>query len=117
MPLFSGPFIPQPLFARSVRDLGNHNHSCPGVLKDVIVYLNNGDSFMGAIISFDPLGPDTFSAKAGANEIQEYEFGTAPEQVQSITCRGKSTCDTSSFHVPKQSLETAGGFESSRRFP
>lgn len=98
-------FLAQPLFAGSVRDLGSHNQSRPGVLRDVLVYLNNGDSFAGAIVSFDPLGPDNFSFKARANEIQEYTFGTAPEHVQSVTCRGKPRCDTEAFHVAKQSLE------------
>lgn len=117
MSMLEGSFVAQPLFARSVRDLGSHNQSRPGVLRDVLVFLNNGDILAGAIVSFDPLGPDTFSFKTAANEVQECVFGQAPEHVASVTCRGKTTVNAEAFHLPKQSLEVLGSGEPSRRFP
>lgn len=88
------------LHARSVENLAHHNNSCPGSLNDITVYLNNDERFTGSIYSFDQLQPVKFSAKING-EVRDFEFGTESNQVREVTCNGRLSCNTESFHVAK----------------
>jgi hypothetical protein len=104
MPMFRKPFVASPLFAGSLLNLLDfHNHTRPGSLSAVTVFLRDGRKFEGSIDIKDLLKskPDGFLLVMKNGEMQRFRFGTDPKQVTSVTCDGQSVCDTESFHVDK----------------